>query len=140
MVAQLWRIRWGTLLAGLVWSDASAETATFSPLHPGYIYYISYGEQLASADGHAQMKIDTKLAEEIATNRDTGHKFPVIIKLQSSDGVSALQQRGITPDLVYQNMPGFSATLTADQIQAIGTLPEVELIELDSKAWTLQGR
>src|SRR5689334_24745241 len=96
MVAQLW-VRWSTLLAGSVWSDASAETATFSPLHRsrlGYVCYISYGEQLASADGHAQMKIDTKLAEEIATNRDRGHKFPVIIRLQSSDGVSALQQRG----------------------------------------------
>lgn len=84
------------------------------------------------------MKIDASLAEQIATNRDSGHKFPVIITLQSPDGLSALQQRGITPELVYQNMPGLSASLTADQIQAIESLPEVKLIELDSKAWALQ--
>jgi hypothetical protein len=84
------------------------------------------------------MKIDPSLSAQIATNRDSDRKFPVIIKLQSSDGVSVLQQRGITPDLVYKSMPGFSASLTADQIQVAGTLPEVQLIELDSKAWALQ--
>ena len=62
----------------------------------------------------------------------------MIIKLQTPDGLSASQERGIHPDLVYQNMPGASASLTADQIRAIESLPQVELIELDQPAWALE--
>jgi hypothetical protein len=118
--------------------------ATFFPLHGSHsdhIYCASSGQQRADAgsvDGHDQMKIDSSLAEQMAASRDAGRKFPVIIKLRSHNGLSVLQQRGIVPELVYQNMPGLSASVSSDQIQAMESLPEVELIELDSKAWVLQ--
>jgi hypothetical protein len=144
MPPQLWMSLHGFLIAGMVHSHGAGEVAAFFPLHRSqfdHIYYISDEEQRANADcanGHPQMKIDASLAEHIATNADTGRKFPVIIKLQTPDGLSALQERGIQPDLVYQNMPGASANLTADQIRAIENLPQVELIELDQPAWALE--
>src|SRR5207245_2498624 len=115
----------GFLIAGMVQSNAAGETAALFPLHRSqleHVYYISDGEQRVNTDcanGHAQMKIDASLAEQIAANADTDRKFPVIIKLHTPDGLSALQERGIHPDLVYQNMPGASASLTAAQIRAI---------------------
>src|SRR5215210_6076021 len=144
MAPKLWITLCAPLIAGLVQSSASAEMATFFPLcgsHSDPICYILSGEQRADAgsvDGHDQMKIDSSLAEQMATSRDAGRRFQVIIKLRSPNGLSVLQQLGIVPELVYQNMPGLSATVSSDQIQAMESLPEVELIELDSKAWTLQ--
>jgi hypothetical protein len=144
MAPQLWMILRGSLIAGLVHSNGTGEMAAFLPLHTSQLDHISYvvdGGQRANAEcanGHAEMKIDASLAEQIATNTDTDRKFPVIIKLQTPDGLSALQQRDIHLDLVYQNMPGASASLTADQIRAIENLPQVELIELDQRAWALE--
>jgi hypothetical protein len=86
------------------------------------------------------MKIDASLAEQIATNRESDRNFPVIITLQRADDLAVLQERGVQPTLVYQSIPALAANLSADQIQAVGNLPQVELIELDQQAWALERR
>jgi hypothetical protein len=134
----------GSLLAGSVHSGASAGTAMSSPLPSPQLAKISshsYGEKHADADcakGHAEMTIDAALAQQIDANRGSDRKFPVIITLQQPGDLSVLRQHGVEPTLVYQNMPGLAASLTADQIAAVGNLPEVRLIELDQPAWALE--
>lgn len=144
METQFWIILCGSLIAGIVHSSASAEMATSSPLHRPQsvkIYSHSDGERRADADcanGHAQMTIDASLAQQIDANRGGDRKFPVIITLQQPGDLSVLRQHGVEPTLVYQNIPALAASLTADQIAAVGNLPEVQLIELDQPAWALE--
>ena len=86
------------------------------------------------------MAITSDLSEQIKANRGIGREFPVIVTLGSSADLAVLRLRGVEPTFVYANIPGFAARLTGDQIEAIATLPQVKMIELDQEAWALDPR
>ena len=84
------------------------------------------------------MKVDKALSSELESARLTGRPVPVIVTIRNAEDVSSVLASGIKANITYQNMPGFSAELTADQIEHITAMPQVKLIELDTEANALR--
>ncbi|MCP1926358.1 protease inhibitor I9 family protein [Bradyrhizobium elkanii] len=91
---------------------------------------------LASVAYEVTMKIDEALSRKLEDSPG-GEPLGVVITLERPEDLAPLMSKGIKPDLVYQNIPAFSAILPPDQIREISRLPQVKSIELDSKAHTL---
>jgi hypothetical protein len=92
---------------------------------------------LACVANEVTMKIDEALSRKMEGSRG-GEPLGVIINLEHRDDLAPLMSKGIKPDLVYQNIPAFSAVLTPDQIRDISSMPQVKSIELDTKANALK--
>lgn len=86
------------------------------------------------------MNVDANLAEQMTASRGIPRQFPVIVTLQLAGDLPAVLATGVRPALTYQTMPGFAASLSAEQIEAIAKMPQVKLIELDREAWALTRR
>jgi len=84
------------------------------------------------------MKIDESLSKEIESARRHGHSVPVIITMRDSKDVALLAAKGIKPTITYASMPAVAAEVTAEQVEQMRAMPEIELVEFDSEAHALR--
>ena len=84
-----------------------------------------------------------KISDELTKRLEEAGKIgpqqtvPVIITVTPGADLTALEQKGLRIQRIFENISAVSGTLTASQANELAQLNEVEHIEYDGEVWAL---